>query len=43
MRSEIHKQNSFTMIRGAINGLISNFKAKDTNDYSSLLFVVKKV
>lgn len=42
MRSETHKQNNLTMIRGAINGLISNNNASMKNDYSSLLFVVKK-
>ncbi|MFA9212646.1 MAG: class I SAM-dependent methyltransferase [Candidatus Methylacidiphilales bacterium] len=42
MRSETHKQNNLTMIRGAINGLISNNYANSNGDYSSLLFVVKK-
>jgi 2-polyprenyl-3-methyl-5-hydroxy-6-metoxy-1,4-benzoquinol methylase len=42
MRSETHKQNNFTMIRGAINGIISNNNASIKGDYSSLLFVVKK-
>jgi len=42
MRSETHKQNNLTMIRGAINGLISNNKTSTNGDYSSLLFVVKK-
>jgi hypothetical protein len=42
MRSETHKQNNFTMVRGAINGLISNNNASIKGDYSSLLFVVKK-
>lgn len=42
MRSEIHKKNNLTMIRGAINGLISNNNAKTNGNYSSLLFVVKK-
>jgi hypothetical protein len=42
MRSEIHKQRNFTMIRGAINGIISNKNANTIGNYSSLLFVVKK-
>jgi predicted TPR repeat methyltransferase len=42
MRSEIHKQNNFTMISGAVNGIISNNNASIKGDYSSLLFVVKK-
>jgi 2-polyprenyl-3-methyl-5-hydroxy-6-metoxy-1,4-benzoquinol methylase len=43
MRSEIHQKNNFTMLRGAINGLISNFSAMATNEYSTLLFIVKKI
>jgi|DEB19_MinimDraft_2_1074335.scaffolds.fasta_scaffold05796_2 2-polyprenyl-3-methyl-5-hydroxy-6-metoxy-1,4-benzoquinol methylase len=43
MRSEIHKKNNFTMLRGAINGLISNISAMITNEYSTLLFIVKKI
>jgi 2-polyprenyl-3-methyl-5-hydroxy-6-metoxy-1,4-benzoquinol methylase len=43
MRSEIHKKNNLTMLRGAINGLISNIKAKMDNEYSTLLFIVKKI
>jgi hypothetical protein len=43
MRSEIHQKNNFTMLRGAINGLISNFSAMVTNEYSTLLFIVKKI
>ena len=43
MRSEIHQINNFTMLRGAINGLISNLSAIVTRDYSTLLFIVKKI
>ena len=43
MRSEIHKKNNFTMLRGAINGLISNSRAMVTDEYSTLLFIVKKI
>lgn len=43
MRSEVHKGSKLTMLKGAINGLISNSKAKSKNDYSSLLFIVKKI
>lgn len=42
MRSEKHKQNKYTMVRGAISGFISNIKAKNSNEYSTLLFIVKK-
>jgi len=31
------------MLRGAINGLISNISAMITNEYSTLLFIVKKI
>ena len=43
MRSEIHQKNNFTMLKGAINGLISNCSAMVTNEYSTLLFIVKKI
>jgi 2-polyprenyl-3-methyl-5-hydroxy-6-metoxy-1,4-benzoquinol methylase len=43
MRSEIHKQNILTMLRGAINGLISNSKAMFNGEFSTLLFIVKKI
>lgn len=43
MRSEIHQKNNFTMLRGAINGLISNCSAMITKEYSTLLFIVKKI
>jgi len=43
MRSEIHQKNNFTMLIGAINGLISNLSAIVTRDYSTLLFIVKKI
>lgn len=41
MRSEVHKGNSFEMIRGAISGLRSTVAAQRNNDHSSLLFVVQ--
>jgi hypothetical protein len=31
------------MLKGAINGLISNCSAMVTNEYSTLLFIVKKI
>jgi len=43
MRSEIHQKNNLTMLRGAINGLISNTKAMMNGEFSTLLFIVKKV
>jgi 2-polyprenyl-3-methyl-5-hydroxy-6-metoxy-1,4-benzoquinol methylase len=42
MRSEIHKGNSLSFVRGAISGIISTISAWRTNNYSSLLFIVKK-
>jgi 2-polyprenyl-3-methyl-5-hydroxy-6-metoxy-1,4-benzoquinol methylase len=42
MRSEIHKKRNMTMLRGAINGLISNIQATLDGEYSTLLFIVKK-
>lgn len=43
MRSEIHKGNGMSMLRGSISGLISNTRAIFNKEYSSILFVVKKV
>jgi hypothetical protein len=42
MRSEVHKGNSLSFVRGAISGGISTLNALGNKDYSSLLFVVKK-
>lgn len=42
MRSEIHKGSAFNMLKGAYYGIISNIKGLINNEYSSLLFVVKK-
>jgi 2-polyprenyl-3-methyl-5-hydroxy-6-metoxy-1,4-benzoquinol methylase len=41
MRSEAHQNHSASFLRGLINGTISTFKALNTGNYSSLLFVVK--
>lgn len=43
MRSEIHKGNNMSMLKGSISGLISNTRAIFNKEYSSILFVVKKV
>ncbi len=43
MRSETHKGHSFPFIMGAISGLRSTFSALFSGEYSSLLYVVKKV
>jgi ubiquinone/menaquinone biosynthesis C-methylase UbiE len=42
MRSEVHKGNSISFIRGAISGAISTVSALSNKDYSSVLFVVKR-
>jgi SAM-dependent methyltransferase len=42
MRSEVHKGNSLSFIRGAISGAISTINAIPKKDYSSLLFIVQK-
>ncbi len=42
MRSEVHRGNGFSFLRGAISGGISTINAFRKKDYSSLLFVVKK-
>lgn len=42
MRSEVHKKNSLSFVRGAISGAFSTINALSKNEYSSLLFVVKK-
>lgn len=41
MRSEIHQGNKFSMIKGAIIGTISNISALFTNNYSSIMFIIK--
>lgn len=41
MRSEVHKGNSFSFVRGAVSGAISTVNALGKKNYSSLLFVVK--
>jgi 2-polyprenyl-3-methyl-5-hydroxy-6-metoxy-1,4-benzoquinol methylase len=41
MRSEVHKGNNLSFIRGAISGTISTISAFGKKEYSSLLFVVK--
>lgn len=41
MRSEVHKGNKLSFVRGAISGTISTLNALGKKDYSSLLFVVK--
>jgi SAM-dependent methyltransferase len=42
MRSEVHKKNGLSFVRGAISGGISTLNALSNKDYSSLLFVVQK-
>jgi 2-polyprenyl-3-methyl-5-hydroxy-6-metoxy-1,4-benzoquinol methylase len=42
MRSEIHKGSNINMLKGAFYGINSNLRALFNNEYSSLLFVVKK-
>lgn len=41
MRSEIHKGNNLSMLRGGIVGIISNVSAIFTRNYSSIMFIVK--
>jgi ubiquinone/menaquinone biosynthesis C-methylase UbiE len=41
MRSEVHKGNSLSFLRGAVSGAVSTLNALGKKDYSSLLFVVK--
>jgi SAM-dependent methyltransferase len=41
MRSEVHKGNSLSFLRGAVSGAVSTANAIVKKDYSSLLFVVK--
>ncbi len=43
MRSEVHKGRSLSFLRGAVSGSVSTINALNKKDYSSLLFVVKKV
>jgi SAM-dependent methyltransferase len=42
MRSEVHKGNGLSFVRGAISGAVSTLNAIVKKDYSSLLFVVQK-
>ncbi|MFK5854611.1 MAG: class I SAM-dependent methyltransferase [Bacteroidota bacterium] len=42
MLSEKYKKNSFYLVSAFISGIISNFKAKKKNSYSSMIYVVKK-
>lgn len=41
MRSEVHKGNSLSFVRGAVSGAVSTLNALGKKNYSSLLFVVK--
>lgn len=41
MRSEVHKGNGLSFLRGAVSGVVSTLSALGKKDYSSLLFVVK--
>lgn len=41
MRSEVHKGNGLSFLRGAVSGLRSTLNALGKKEYSSLLFVVK--
>ncbi len=41
MRSEVHKGNRLSFLKGAISGTVSTINAVSKKDYSSLLFVVK--
>lgn len=43
MLSEKYKKNPLFIIKGSFVGLISNFKALKTKDYSSLVYVVEKL
>lgn len=42
MLSEKYKKNSLFLISAFISGIISNLKAKKKNNYSSMIYVVKK-
>lgn len=42
MRSEMHRGKNFKIIRGFWKGLISNFKAMGNQNYSSVLYIIKK-
>lgn len=42
MRSEMHKGNKLKFILGGIKGMISNIKAYKSNNYSSILYIIKK-
>ncbi len=42
MLSEKYLKNRFFLISAAISGAVSNFKARKNNNYSSMIFVVKK-
>jgi 2-polyprenyl-3-methyl-5-hydroxy-6-metoxy-1,4-benzoquinol methylase len=41
MRSEVHKGNGLSFVRGALSGGVSTLKALGKNDHSTLLFVVQ--
>lgn len=40
--SEKYKKNPFAILSGGLIGVISNFKALKTNDYSSLIYIIEK-
>lgn len=40
--SEKYKKNPFSILSGGLIGVISNFKALKTNDYSSLIYIIEK-
>ncbi len=42
MLSEKYKKNSFFWLKGFIFGAISNFKALKNNEFSSLVYIIKK-
>jgi SAM-dependent methyltransferase len=42
MRSEVHKGNKLSFLRGALSGAASTLNAFSKKEYSSLLFVVQK-
>jgi len=42
MLSEKYKKNSFYLFTAFFNGFVSNLKASKTNNYSSMIYVVKK-
>ena len=43
MLSEKYMNHSFGKLRALIHGFLSNAKAKHTNNYSSMIFVLKKI